>query len=120
MGFSKAEQAFLAALIRSLHGRFQPQTFVAPSSRFTSAVSFLAIVLRLSVVLHRNRLPVSKTGLKVEGDAQGLSMHFPPGWLADHPLTAGFGARGSRSPDGGFRVTLRLIVARHRMAPEMG
>jgi exopolyphosphatase/guanosine-5'-triphosphate,3'-diphosphate pyrophosphatase len=88
MGFSKAEQAFLAALIRSLHGRFQPQTFVAPSSRFTPAVSFLAIVLRLSVLLHRNRLPVSKTGLKVEGDAQGLSLHFPPGWLADHPLTA--------------------------------
>ncbi len=88
MGFSKDEQTFLAALIRSLHGRFQPQSFVASPSRFAPVVSFLAIVLRLSVVLHRSRLPVPKTGIKVEGDARGLRLRFPPGWLADHPLTA--------------------------------
>ena len=87
MGFSKAEQTFLAALIRSLQGRFQPRLFVAPSSRFVPAVSFLAILLRLSVLLHRSRLPVPKTGMKVEGDANGLRLRFPPGWLADHPLT---------------------------------
>jgi len=88
MGFSNAEQAFLAALIRPHRGRFQAQAFAALQPRFARVARFLAIVLRLSVLLHRSRMPVSKEGIKVQGDTDQLRLRFPPGWLDAHPLTA--------------------------------
>lgn len=88
MGFSKAEQTFLATLIRAYRGRFQPQLFSTLPPRFAQAASYLAIVLRLSILLHRSRLPVPKQGMGIKGDDEGLCLRFPPDWLDDHPLTA--------------------------------
>lgn len=88
MGFSKAEQIFLATLVRAYRGRFQPQLFAALPPHLAQAADYLAIVLRVSVLLHRSRLPVPKQGMDITGDVMGLCLRFPSGWLDDHPLTA--------------------------------
>lgn len=88
MGFSKAEQALLAALIRTHRGRLHPREFENLPPRLARAARPLAVALRLSVLLHRNRHTAAIPTLDAEGGASGLSLGFPPGWLADHPLTA--------------------------------
>ena len=87
MGFSKAEQALLAGLIRVHRGRFQLQAFDALPARFRKAARVLAITLRLSVLLHRSRTSASQAVPSVTGDDQGLTLRFPEHWLEDHPLT---------------------------------
>lgn len=87
MGFSKAEQALLAALIRAHRGRFQPQEFDTLPPRLANAAKDLAIVLRLSVLLHRGRHAHPTPTIEVSADSSHLSLRFPSGWLAEHPLT---------------------------------
>lgn len=88
MGFSKAEQNLLAALIRAHRGRFQPREFESLPPRLARAAGPLAVALRLAVRLHRNRHDTVLPPLRAEGGASKLNLHFPAGWLDDHPLTA--------------------------------
>ena len=46
-----------------------------------------ALVLRLAVVLHRGRSRQPLPSLTLSVDEQRVSLYFPAGWLAEHPLT---------------------------------
>lgn len=86
-GFSRDEQAFLAALIGA-HRRklasagLEGLTLVQPETALR-----LAVVLRLAVLLNRGRSPRALPPVAAAAVKKGLSVAFPPDWLDKHPLT---------------------------------
>jgi exopolyphosphatase/guanosine-5'-triphosphate,3'-diphosphate pyrophosphatase len=88
-GFSRQEQNLLAALVRSHRRKFTVQVFEPLSSKLRDRVERMAILLRLSVALHRSRVGSQGLEFVVEADdRRSLRFIFPPGWLDEHPLTA--------------------------------
>ncbi|EAR22475.1 exopolyphosphatase [Nitrococcus mobilis] len=86
-GFSNQEQAEIAALVRVHRRKFATQVFdTLPRGRHTHLYR-LAVLLRLAVVLHRGRYDMDLAGLEVAASPNTLSLSFPSGWLAGHPLT---------------------------------
>src|SRR5699024_6562471 len=47
----------------------------------------LCLLLRLAVLLNRNRSPKALPQLTLKVDQRALKVKFPSGWLARHPLT---------------------------------
>ncbi|MEG3193264.1 exopolyphosphatase [Lysobacter sp. D1-1-M9] len=85
-GFSRQQQQFLAALIRT-HRRRIPQTaFNALPDRLLAPVRRSAALLRLAVLLHRAHEadPIPQLDLQVEGD--GLRLTLARRWLDARPL----------------------------------
>lgn len=87
MGFSRSEQALIAALIRSHRGRLNLGVFESLPPRFRKAGRILAIALRLAVLLHRGRKATPPVQPRAESDPSSLTLEFPTGWLDEHPLT---------------------------------
>lgn len=87
MGFSRAEQALLAALIRTHRGRFQLQAFENLPARFRKGAALLVVVLRLAVLLNRGRNGTAEMIPRAEIDGEEIVLTFPQGWLEAHPLT---------------------------------
>lgn len=83
-GFSRQEQWLLAALVRAHRRKF-------PSSLFRNLptkgrmVEHLAVLLRLSVLLHRSRTEVPE--MTVTPARRSLTLKAPAGWLDAHALT---------------------------------
>lgn len=87
-GFSYQEQATLAALVRGHRRKFPRAAFSALPEVSEAPAKRLCILLRLAVLLHRERqgateLPV----IRVEPGESSLRVIFPEGWLNDNPLT---------------------------------
>ena len=86
-GFSRQEQQAVALLVRG-HRRKVPLSALAdcPEDEQPRWLR-LCLILRLACRLHhaRNDGPVPVLSLAVDGQAVTLS--FPEGWLAEHPLT---------------------------------
>jgi exopolyphosphatase / guanosine-5'-triphosphate,3'-diphosphate pyrophosphatase len=84
-GFSKQEQGILAALVRGHRRKFPQNVFETYPSLERQMATRLCIVLRLAVLLHRNRndapLPI------LSASRNNLKLIFPPDWLNKHPLT---------------------------------
>ncbi len=82
-GFSRLDQHHLAVLVRA-HRRKFPVDDVGLSVRLRR----LAVLLRLSVVLHRSRTgdALPHISLRVRGNQ--IKMEFPDDWFKRHPLTA--------------------------------
>ncbi len=86
-GFSRQQQAILAALVRSHRRKFAgaafdelPDYLIEPSRR-------LCVLLRLAVLMHRGRSPDAKPMLYLDVKGDRIKVSFPDDWLADHPLT---------------------------------
>jgi len=86
-GFSLLDQSFLSILVHS-HRRKIRRSLVdtLPEDRQERAIR-LAILLRLSVLLHRNRSGTEDPEIKVSATEQSIQLEFPQGWLEEHPLT---------------------------------
>ncbi len=86
-GFSQQAQGALAALILSHRGRLDSQRmaqyYPAPSRKLLQT----AALLRLAVRLHRGRSPKGAPELRLRAEGEALSLRFPEGWLARHPMT---------------------------------
>ena len=82
-GFSMHEQFVLATLVRA-HRR----NFVTPNTVGFSDLSKLAVLLRLAVVVHRNRTDKPEPPLHLESAGNVLSVRLPKVWLKNHRLTA--------------------------------
>lgn len=83
-GFTRWEQQQLAILIRNHRRKLvtsqfedQPETLLR-----------LTVLLRLSVVLHRNRASTTLPHVAVKASDNELTISVDDAWLADHPLTA--------------------------------
>jgi exopolyphosphatase/guanosine-5'-triphosphate,3'-diphosphate pyrophosphatase len=85
-GFSRWEQHQLAALVRAHRRRF-PVTESSFAGADRTRLIRLAVLLRLAVVLHRNRgtRPLPHLDLAVEDER--LTLSLPAAWLRRHPLT---------------------------------
>src|SRR5690606_19451072 len=103
-GFSRTEQQILAALLRNQRRTLNPSNFDKLPDRLVANVQRTALLLRLSVLMHRSheREPLPVLELDVDGDE--LVLRLPRRWLDVHPLTrldletereilAGFGRR---------------------------
>ncbi len=84
-GFSLEEQMLIAGLVRA-HRRTFPMRLLAGLAVPKSRAIRLAVLLRVAAVLHRARSELRpEVGARANG--QTLSLRFPDGWLAAHPLT---------------------------------
>ena len=104
-GFPHAEQRSLAFLIASQRSdldlrslRTLPTTWREPALR-------LALLLRLSVLLHRSRSSAEPPPLSLKVGKRDLKLAFPRGWLRDNPLTlADLRRERGYLGDAGFRL----------------
>lgn len=89
-GFSRGEQKFLWALVRSQRRSFKTHRFSDLHAPYPITGPRLAILLRLSVLLNRSRqddaVP-NKLKVKIRKGGRQVRMRFPDGWLDDSPLT---------------------------------
>ncbi|MBL1259201.1 MAG: exopolyphosphatase [Thiotrichaceae bacterium] len=87
-GFTQQEQQLLAVLVRS-HLRKLPLTrFKALPKRTRKLAKKLSILLRLSVILHRNRSSAPTPKIRATAESKSITLNFPKEWLANHPLTS--------------------------------
>jgi exopolyphosphatase/guanosine-5'-triphosphate,3'-diphosphate pyrophosphatase len=86
-GFTQQEQQLLATLVRT-HRRKLPQAlFKALPKRTRKLAKQLSLLLRLSVILHRNRSGKPIPKILVTAENKSIAITFPQGWLDKHPLT---------------------------------
>ncbi|MBU0500057.1 MAG: Ppx/GppA family phosphatase [Gammaproteobacteria bacterium] len=87
-GFSRQEQALLAALVRGHRRKLSPQDVFGtlPESLLPSAIR-LCILLRLAVLLHRSRSAFCEPAPFLKVDGNRLHVAFPDDSLDAHPLT---------------------------------
>lgn len=87
-GFSQLEQRYLAVLARwhrrSITAEWHdglPERLHAPAARAVA-------LLRLAVILQRNRMQMNCAQLQLRVLQNELTLMLPSGWLTEHPLTA--------------------------------
>ncbi len=106
LGFSRQEQALLAALVRSHRRKLRADVFANLPDRWREPARRMAVLLRLAVLLHRNRSPVPLPAIGARTNQEGLRLEFPEGWLNEHPLT-----RGDLEQEAGLLASAELSLA---------
>jgi exopolyphosphatase/guanosine-5'-triphosphate,3'-diphosphate pyrophosphatase len=86
-GFSMTDQKLLAALVRLHRGKLAMPVIDDLPAIWRETVVRLALVMRLSVLLHRARTPGLRVPFRFEVGARRLRLLLRPGWLNRHPLT---------------------------------
>jgi exopolyphosphatase/guanosine-5'-triphosphate,3'-diphosphate pyrophosphatase len=86
-GFSRQEQALLAALIQGHRRKFPLAIFETLPSNIREHARRLCLLLRLAVLLHRGRSASLEVEPQLTAGNKHLKLRFPPGWLDAHPLT---------------------------------
>lgn len=86
-GFPAGEQQLLAFLIANQRKRVGSRSGMLGEIAHPDSARLLAVLLRLSVLLNRNRssAPLPEIGLRVNG--RQLAISFPSTWLERNPLT---------------------------------
>jgi exopolyphosphatase/guanosine-5'-triphosphate,3'-diphosphate pyrophosphatase len=87
-GFGAAEQGRLARLVGGHRRKIDPKIFKKQLAPWRERLPRLLAVLRLAVLLHRNRSPEPLPPLRIKARGERLKIRFPDRWLEDHPLTA--------------------------------
>jgi exopolyphosphatase/guanosine-5'-triphosphate,3'-diphosphate pyrophosphatase len=85
-GFSRDEQALVAALVRGHRRKLDPSYFEVLPEELREQALRLCVLLRLAVLINRNRDPdlVPLPHLSVSDNK--LKLTFTEGWLEAHPL----------------------------------
>lgn len=86
-GFSRQTQGVLSMLVRAHRRKFPSSRFNELSKELRERGKRLAILLRLSVLLHRGRSPERKPMLNIMAEKNNIILSFPSDWLEEHPLT---------------------------------
>jgi len=86
-GFSRQEQALLAALVLAHRSKFRTEAFKQLMKPFVKTGQQMCILLRLAVLLHRGRTshPVPDVDINISG--KNIDLRFPDGWLDEHSMT---------------------------------
>ncbi len=86
-GFSRSDQAVLAALVAGHRGRIRPARFEdLPVERGERALR-LGFILRMAVLLNRSRTRRAVPKLRFRARKRAIHLGFPEKWLEDNPLT---------------------------------
>ncbi len=86
-GFSQQEQRRLATLVNVHRGKFDASSFEHLQKAGRKLILKLALLFRLSVILHRSRSQASLPELQIKVAKKSLVIHVPSNWLDEHPLT---------------------------------
>jgi len=88
-GFSRQDQQVLSLLVGSHRRKLRPHLFDVLQPGLRARAMRLSVLLRVAVRLRRSRSdrPLPPIAVSAPGK-RCLSLGFPAGWLADHPLTA--------------------------------
>ena len=86
-GFSQEEQFQLAFLVRCHRRKLSGDIINELPDESREKLLSLAIILRISVVLNRNRLPEQITDFQIDSENGNIHITFSEGWLEKHPLT---------------------------------
>jgi exopolyphosphatase/guanosine-5'-triphosphate,3'-diphosphate pyrophosphatase len=106
-GFSRRDQQLLAALVEGQRRRFPPPRMEMLEGAELRTAQRLCMVLRLAVLLARNRSDSSATPVGFEPRKDGYALRFPAGWLEEHSLVrADLEQERQRLDAAGFALTL--------------
>jgi len=86
-GFARRDQLLLSAMILGHRRKFPISRFEELPSNLVTPAKRVAIILRLSVLLHRGRGSQGAQSFQAVAEGQQLSIGFESGWLAKNPLT---------------------------------
>ena len=86
-GFSTQDQILLALIIRSHRRKFSQTIFNDLPAPFNICAPYLTVVLRLAVLLHRNRNDQVLPDFKIVIIKSRIYLRFPNAWLTRSPLT---------------------------------
>ena len=107
-GFSYQEQAILAALVRGHRRKFPKAAFSTLPKVCAESAKRLCILLRLAVVMHRDRQATSQLpNIRFEPGESSLDVMFSEDWLSKNPLTRTDLVREAEYlKDAGFELSL--------------
>lgn len=86
-GFSNQDQVLLATLIRAHRRKFSRSRFQNLPAPWDKQAPYLAIMLRLAVLLHRNRHENELPHFTIQLVRSKVTLQFPDNWLNQSPLT---------------------------------
>lgn len=86
-GFSREDQQFLAAIIRTHRRKIPRSVFRALPEASQSLARALCVLLRLAVVFSRSRTSADPLPFTVKATPERLELSFPERWLETHPLS---------------------------------
>ncbi|AHF04374.1 exopolyphosphatase [Marichromatium purpuratum 984] len=85
-GFTRREQAVLAALVLGHRRKFPTQEIQSLPESLRESTEWLCLILRLAVLMRRARSDERKPCPEIEAGERTLVLRFPDGWLEAHPL----------------------------------
>jgi exopolyphosphatase/guanosine-5'-triphosphate,3'-diphosphate pyrophosphatase len=107
-GFSQDDARVLAALVLSHRRRFAREAFAQLPRHLREPTLRAAVLLRIATHLHRMRGEVPTEGLRLTARGRALTLTFPSGFLATHPLTvADFEDEARRLAPEGFTLSIQ-------------
>ncbi|GMR01659.1 MAG: exopolyphosphatase [Gammaproteobacteria bacterium] len=86
-GFSRQEQALLAALVLSHRSKLRVDAFKQLMKPFAKAGKHMCVLLRIAVLLHRGRTNQSIPEIDITISNKKINLHFPDNWLDEHSMT---------------------------------
>ncbi len=86
-GFSRQDQILLSVIVRSHRRKFVRAHFSKLPYPWNIDAPILTVILRLAVLLHRNRQDDGKPDFKMSLVKSKIRLQFPEHWLAQSPLT---------------------------------
>jgi len=86
-GFSRQEQALLAALVLSHRSKLRVDNFKQLMKPFVKAGKHMCILLRIAVLLHRGRTSQSIPEIDINISHKNINLCFPDNWLDKHSMT---------------------------------
>jgi len=86
-GFSRGEQAMVAALLQGQRRKLVPDRVRELAGRRTDEALRLIVLLRLATRLRRTRSPNPRPAIALSVDGPRIDLRFPDDWLAERPLT---------------------------------
>lgn len=86
-GFSRQDQIILATIVKSHRKKFSLSRFNSLPPPWDIDAPSIALVLRLAVLLNRNRQAPETPTFKLSINKSKIRLTFPEGWLAKSPLT---------------------------------
>ncbi len=86
-GFSRQEQALLAALVLSHRSKFRIDSFTELMKPFVKTGKHMCVFLRLAVLLHRSRSDLAIPDVTISVNDHDINLRFPEGWLDENGMT---------------------------------
>ncbi len=86
-GFSRQDQILLAIIVKAHRRKFSRTHFNKLPSPWNVDAPILTVILRLSVLLHRNRQEHELPDFNISLIKSKIRLQFPGPWLAQAPLT---------------------------------